>query len=178
MRARLFLLLSGLAAAGGLFAATGGWRHRLLEESARSRRVIAAVEQAQAAREQRAAREKELAAALQSHPNLAPVRLELAQPRWAAEGPQAAAAVLQAAPAGSTDPRILRLLAVAQRLMGREDLALATLDRAERIAPEDGNLQAERATLFSLMGWFSPAEQALHTAVSHHADPLPVALVR
>jgi tetratricopeptide (TPR) repeat protein len=32
--------------------------------------------------------------------------------------------------------------------------------------------------LFSLMGWFSPAEQALRSAVSHHADPLPVALVR
>jgi len=179
MRARLFLLLSLLAIAGGLFVATSGWRHRLLEESARSRRVIAAVAQAQAAREQRTAREQGLAAALQSHPNLVEVRLELAQLRWAEEGPRAAAAVLQAAPAGPADPRILRLLAAAQRLMGREDLALVTLDRAVRIAPDDGNLQAERATLFSLMGWFSPAEQALRSAVSHHADPeVWVALAR
>src|SRR5262249_27500671 len=118
------------------------------------------------------------AVALQSHPNLVQVRLELAQLRWAEEGPRAAAAVLQADPAGPTDPQLLRLLGAAQRLMGREDLALATLDRAVRIAPEGGNLQAERATLFSLMGWFSPAEQALRSAVRRHADPLPVALVR
>lgn len=178
MRARLFLLLSGLVAAGGLFAATSDWRHRLLEESARSRRVIAAVEQAKAAREERTARERGLTADLQSHPNLVEVRLELAQLRWAEAGPRAAAAVLQAAPASPAAPRLLRLLAAAQRLMGREDLALATLDRAVRIAPQDGNLQAERATLFSLMGWFAPAEQALRSAITHHADPLPVALVR
>ena len=34
-----------------------------------------------------------------------------------------------------SDPRLLRLLAAAQRLMGRQDLALATLDRAIRLAP-------------------------------------------
>src|SRR5438552_2247482 len=91
MRSRLFLLLAALIAAVGIFVATRGWRQRLLEESARSRQVIAAVEQARAAREQRAAREKGLAAALQSHPGLVEVRLELAQLRWAEGGPQAAA---------------------------------------------------------------------------------------
>src|SRR5438552_13642985 len=123
MRTRLFLLLAVLAAVAVMFAATRGWRWRLLEESARSRQVIAAVEQVQAAREQREAREKGLAAALQSHPGLVEVRLELAQLRWSDAGPAAAAAVLEAGPA---DPRILRLLAATQRFMGREDRALAT----------------------------------------------------
>src|SRR5205809_317124 len=171
MRSRLYLLLAALIAAVGTFAATRGWRQRLLEESARSRQVIAAVEQARAAREQRAAREKGLAAALQSHPGLVEVRLELAQLRWAEGGPQAAAAVLQSGRTSPTDLRIMRLLAAAQRLMGREDLALATLDRAVRLTPADGNLQVERAMLFSLMGWFPQAEQALRSAVRRQADP-------
>src|SRR5436309_2572076 len=161
MRSRLFLLLAALIAAVGVFAATRGWRQRLLEESARSRQVIAAVEQAQAAREQREAQEKGLAAALQSHPGLVEVRLELAQLRWSEAGPAAAAAVLQSGQSRSADARIRHLLATAQRLMGREDLALATLDRAVRLTPGDGNLRAERAMLFSLMGWFPQAEQAL-----------------
>src|SRR5437763_4069144 len=149
MRARLFLLLAVLAAVAVLFVTTRGWRRRLLEESARSRQVIAAVEQAQAAREQREAQEKGLAAALQSHPGLVEVRLELAQLRWSEAGPAAAAAVLQSGESHSADARIQHLLAVAQRLMGREDLALATLDRAVRVTPEDSNLEAERAMLFS-----------------------------
>jgi len=141
MRTRLFLLGAMLAALAGTFAATSGWRHRLLEESARSRQVIAAVEQAQAAREQRAAREKGLSAALESHPGLVEVRLELAQLCWSEAGPRAAAAVLESGPASPTDPQVLRLLAAALRLMGREDRALATLDRAVWFAPADGNLQ-------------------------------------
>src|SRR6266576_639627 len=107
MRTRLFLLVAMLAALAGTFAATSGWRHRLLEESAHSRRIIADVEQAQAAREQRAAREKGLAAALASHPSLVEVRLELADLRWSEAGPQAAAAVLESGRTSPTDPQIL-----------------------------------------------------------------------
>jgi tetratricopeptide (TPR) repeat protein len=62
--------------------------------------------------------------------------------------------------------------------MGREDLALATLDRAARLTPTDGDLQAERALLFSLMGWFLQARQALQLAAQRQADPLRMALVR
>src|SRR5438876_2939228 len=142
MRNRLFRLLAALAAVAVLFVTTRGWRRRLLEESARSRRVIAAVEQVQAAREQREAREKGLAAALQSHPGLVEVRLELAQLRWSEAGPAAAAAVLESGHSRSADARVQHLLAAAQRLMGREDLALATLDRAVRVMPGNGNLQA------------------------------------
>ena len=191
--ARLFILLGALLAAAVGYVATGGWRQRLLDESARSRQVIAAVERDRAAREQRADREKGLAAALQSHPSLVEVRLELAQLRWADAGPQAAAALLQSdrtrgphPPSVGTrrfappppDPRLLHLLAAAQRLMGREDLALATLDRAIRVAPSDGDLRADRAMLFSLLGWFPQAEAALQDAARRQADPLRMALVR
>src|SRR5439155_825892 len=98
-------------------------------------------------------REKGLAAALQSHPSLVEVRLELAQLRWADAGPQAAAALLQSdrtrgphPPSVGTrrfappppDPRLLHLLAAAQRLMGREDLAQAT-QRLESIAESEAD---------------------------------------
>src|SRR5579862_9109039 len=74
---RLLVLLGALLAAVGAFWATGGWRQRLREESRRSRQVIAALERERAAREERADREKGLAAALQSHPGLVEQRLEL-----------------------------------------------------------------------------------------------------
>ena len=105
MRNRLFRLLAALAAVAVLFVITRGWRRRLLEESARSRRVIAAVEQAQAAREQREAREKGLAAALQSHPGLVEVRLELAQLRWSEAGPAAEQILLLCGGSGEGQPR-------------------------------------------------------------------------
>src|SRR2546425_424047 len=73
---------------------------------------------------------------------------------------------------------VLRMLAGAQRLMGREDEALSTLDRAVGVAPQNGDLRAERAMLFSLLGWFPQAEAALKEAEHRGADPVQTALVR
>jgi protein O-GlcNAc transferase len=62
--------------------------------------------------------------------------------------------------------------------MGRPDQALATLERAVHVAPDVGDLQAERALLFSLIGRFPEARQALAAAESHGADSTQTALVR
>jgi tetratricopeptide (TPR) repeat protein len=177
-RLRLLALLGTLSVVAAIYLATARWRGQLLEESARSRRVIAGVERARAARKQQLARERELTAVLQSQPENVEARLALAQLRWAEGGPRAAVTVLQSAPKGSADRRVLRLLAAALRAMGREDLALAALDRAVRLAPADGDLQAERAVLFSLLGWFPQARAALAAAERRGADANRVALVR
>jgi tetratricopeptide (TPR) repeat protein len=171
-------LLGALVLAAVGYLATARWRAHLLEESARSRRVVAAVEGASQARVERRAREQALERTLRSRPEDVDARMELARLRWEEVGPQGAAAVLQGAGPGLTDTRALRMLAGAQRLMGRPDQALATLDRAVRAAPELGDLQAERALLFSLIGWFPQARQALQAGERHGADPVQTALVR
>jgi tetratricopeptide (TPR) repeat protein len=179
---RLLLLLGGLLVASGAYVATGAWRQRLLEESAQSRQVVAAVEAARRAHEQRAARRQALAAAVRSRPGDVEARLELAQLRWAETGPGGAVAVLEAGEGTTTDPRLLLLLAAAQRALGREDRALAALDRAASAAggraPWAGNVQAERATLFSLLGWLPEARAALRQAEMEGAEPGRIALVR
>jgi tetratricopeptide (TPR) repeat protein len=187
-----------LVGAAGAYLATRSWRQRLWTESARSRQVIAAAEQARVARERSAARQQELTAALVADPENVEARLELAQLRWAEAGPRAAAEILQSPQTSPLHPRLARLLASAQRLMGREDQALATLDAALRGGETDppgprtaihkpqsaverteyGNLHVERAMLFSLLGWFPQAREALQQAMRWNADPLQVGLVR
>lgn len=178
-RRRLTVLLGLLILAAALYAMTTGWRQRLREESRQSRRVIATVERAREARERRSARQRELENRLQTFAGDGDARLELAQLRWATAGPVAAAAVLEAGDEG--DPRRAQMLAAVQRAAGREDLALAALDRALRagpVAPWPGILRAERATLFTLMGWFARAEAELRHAEKHGAPPLQISLVR
>jgi predicted Zn-dependent protease len=175
---RLPALLVALLLAAGAYMATGGWRHRLQQESARSRQVIAAVERSRREEEQRAARQQELAALLASRPDDGAARLELAQLRWREAGPGGAVAVLQQGGRDPSDPRLLVMLANAQRLLGREDRALAALDRAARRAPGDGRVEAERAMLLSLLGWFPQARAALRVAEHGGADPVELSLVR
>jgi tetratricopeptide (TPR) repeat protein len=178
-RRRLLRLLALLLLAAALYGATGSWRQRLREESARSRRVIAAVEGARSAHLQRTERERDLAGRLRAQPEDADARLELAQLRWRTGGPRAAAALIEAG-ASESDPRLVQMLAAAQRAAGREDRALATLERGLRLgfpAPWPGVLQAERATVFTLLGWFPQAEAALREAEKSAAPPLQTALV-
>jgi Flp pilus assembly protein TadD len=63
-------------------------------------------------------------------------------------------------------------------MMGREDLALETLNAAIRRAPTDGDLYAERAMLYSLLGWFPQARLDLKSAEARGAESLRLALVR
>jgi tetratricopeptide (TPR) repeat protein len=158
--------------------ATRGWRGRLRAETARSRQATTAVEQALEARQREAAQQRALEAAIAAHPDDVPSRLELARLRWAAAGPGAAAAVLAPIAGRTSDAGVLRMLTGAQRLMGREDLALATLDRAVAVVANPGDFQAERALLFTLMGWTPQARAALEQAVKQGADPLLTTLVR
>jgi tetratricopeptide (TPR) repeat protein len=171
-------MLVVLLALVGAYLGTGAWRRGLMEESARSRRVIAAVERATAARQAERARQEVLESTLQARPEEVTARLELAGLRWQEAGPGAAAAVLEAAPQPAGDPRLARTLAAAQRGMGREDRALATLDEAIGRMPTNGDLLAERGLLFSLLGWFPQAAADLRAAAQHDADPLQLAIAR
>lgn len=171
-------LLGTLLVVAVAYFATQGWRARLREETARSRQATAVVEQTLASRQREAARQRELEAAVAARPDDISAVLDLARIRWAAAGPGAAAAVM--APLGSrtSDPQLLRILAGAQRLMGREDRALATLDRAVAVVANPGDFHAERALLFTLMGWTPQAREALKQAEKQGADPLQAMLVR
>jgi Flp pilus assembly protein TadD len=177
-RTRRIVLLGLLVAMIGAFWGTSGWRRRLWQESARSRRAVALAQQAQAARERQLARRAELESLLRTEPGLVEARMELAQLRWADTGPGAAASVLEQSPDRSPDRGMLRMLAAAQRSMGREDLALRTLSRAIRLWPDDAELRTERAMLFSLLGWFPQARAELDVLARHGTDSLPVVLVR
>jgi tetratricopeptide (TPR) repeat protein len=177
-RYRLDVLLAVLAAFMGVYLLTMEWRQRLREESARSRQVIAAVERARSARSLATARQQELERQLEATPQDTDAWLELGQLRWSRDGPAAAAEALQAAPPAAADPRLIRMLAGAQRLMGREDLALASLDQGLRRYPANGELHAEQAMLFAMLGWFPDARLALERAVRQQADAVQLALVR
>src|SRR5207247_5257449 len=115
---------------------------------------------------------------LRSQPGQTEARIELAQLFWAEAGPLGAASVLERAPARPPDRRVLRMLAAAQRSMGREDLAMETLSRAIRRFPGDVELRTERAMLYSLLGWFPQAAEELRAVAPRGAEPLPVVLVR
>jgi tetratricopeptide (TPR) repeat protein len=177
-RRRLWLLLGVLLVAVILYDATKNWRARLRDESARSRQAVAALEQEASARQQRANRQRELESTLATAPDDVETRLELARLRWSDAGPRGAALVLEPIGSRTTDVRALRMLAGAQRLMGREDLAMATLKRAAAVAPQDGDIRAEQAMLLSLLGWFPQTRQALQEAEKRGADAGLVAIVR
>jgi cytochrome c-type biogenesis protein CcmH/NrfG len=110
-RWRLGILVGVLLLAAGGYLGTARWRTHLLEESARSRRVVAAVEGAAQEREQRRTHAEQLEATLRSRPEDVEARIELARLRWDDAGPQAAVTVLQGAGPALTDVRALRMLA-------------------------------------------------------------------
>jgi tetratricopeptide (TPR) repeat protein len=62
--------------------------------------------------------------------------------------------------------------------MGREDLAIASLDQGLRQYPASGELRAEQAMLFAMLGWFPDARLALERAIRQQADAVQLALVR
>ncbi len=177
-RRRLIALIIVFIALLATFALTSNWRRRLWEESARQRQLIAEVERARKQQQEKVSEESQLVAALQANPDDLGVRLQLAHLRLTQHGAPAALPILEEGERRTNDPRLLRALAECYRMTQREDKALALLNRAARIAPDDGDVQVDRALLLSLLMWFVEAERALRTAEKLGADPAQVSLVR
>jgi tetratricopeptide (TPR) repeat protein len=160
------------------FGLTSGWRRRLQEESAKYRRLVAEVERARTQQKEQASEESTLEDTLRDNPDNAAARLQLAHLRLTRHGAPAALPVLQPVEEKTHDPRLLRALAECYRLIQREDKTLALLERAALFAPEDGDVQVDRALLFSLLLYFREAEDALRKAERLGADPRQISLVR
>jgi Flp pilus assembly protein TadD len=177
-RHRLIALIVVFLALLATFALTSGWRRRLWEESARQRQLTAEAERARKQQQEKVSEESQLVAALQANPDELGVRLQLAHLRLTLHGAPAALPILEEGERRTNDPRLLRALAECYRLTRREDKALAVLERAAKLAPHDGDVQVDRALLFSLLLWFSEAETALRAAEKLGADPRQIALVQ
>jgi len=175
---RLISLILILLALLATFALTSGWRRRLWEEAARQRQLTAEVETARKQQQKKLSEESQLLAALRANPDDVGVRLQLAHLRLTLHGAPAALPILEEGEQRTNDPRLLRALAECYRLTRREDKALAVLERAAKLAPHDGDVQVDRALLFSLLLWFSEAETALRAAQKLGADPRQIALVQ
>jgi tetratricopeptide (TPR) repeat protein len=160
----MWLLLGGLVVAGIAFLLTGGWRTRLLHESAHYQGVIARTEADRRKQEAEARETAALEEQLRAQPGNADLRLQLARLRWRLEGPAAAAVVLNAAPRPFTDPRVPQQLSRCYRLSRREDQALAALNEGIRQFPRDGELRADRALLYLFFAWHTEAEREIQAA--------------
>lgn len=177
-RRRLITLIIVLLVLLIAFVSTSGWRRRLWEESARQRQFIAEVERARKQQQKAVSEEARLVAALQANPDDLGVRLQLAHLRLTLHGAPAALPILEEGERRTNDPRLLRALAECYRLTRREDKALAVLERAVKLAPNDGDVHIDRALLFSLLLWFAESEAALRVAQKSGADPRQIALVQ
>lgn len=76
------------------------------------------------------------------------------------------------------DLRALRLLAAAQRLSGEAETALATLDRALNLAPEDADLHLERAGLLLQVRDLDRAEAALARSIGLDPNQFPAYIIQ
>lgn len=177
-RRRLIALIIVFIALLATFALTSNWRRRLWEESARQRQLVAEVERARTQQQEKVSEESQLVAALRANPDDVGVRLQLAHLRLTLHGAPAALPILEEGERRTNDPRLLRALAECYRLTRCEDKALAVLERAAKLVPNDGDVQVDRALLFSLLLWFSEAETALRAAQKSGADPRQIALVQ
>jgi tetratricopeptide (TPR) repeat protein len=174
-RRRLPWLLGALLLLALAFLLTGGWRQRLLAESARHRALVAELEGAREARSAQTAETASLEGDLSARPQDVELRLLVAERRWRLAGPAAAVEVLSAAPAPAAEPRVARMLAHCYRLTGREDRALEILDAAVAQSPGDGELRTDRALLYTLLAWHGEAEKELQAAERLGADNLYLA---
>jgi len=161
---RLLTLFGALLLAGIIFVATGGWRERLLQESARYRASIAEIEARSAAETEEARMGPDLARALQQNPGDERLRVALALVQARRAGPASAAAVLSAAPRPLQDPEAIRFLSQCYQQLQREDRALAVLQDGIRRLPRDGSLRADRASLYVLLGWRTLAAEEIRAA--------------
>ena len=91
---------------------------------------------------------------------------------------EALAAAREAVAAQPQDPAALRLLAAAQRLSGDEATALATIDHAISIAPDDANLHLERAGMLLGSRQLDQAQAALATSIGLDPNQFPAYIVQ
>src|SRR5690606_41047631 len=91
---------------------------------------------------------------------------------------EALAAARESVAAQPQDPAALRLLAAAQRLSGDEATALATIDHAISIAPDDANLHLERAGMLLGSRQLDQAQAALATSIGLVPNQFPAYIVQ